>query len=571
MRLRLILLLAVFSALSTGLVQGQSLSLDHVDGLNATGGLEIGVPVTFFIRMTGDENHYGGVTNGYRVYSPTGAQWSTTAADTTGALTASIYENQFIRHFSITGSGADTVGLGCWRVTSSTGLPTAFDDVVFEIQIGPIDETYIGGEICLDSSFYPPSGVWKWAGPDARPDWDGPHCFTIGELPGDPPVIVCPEDTYDVELCSVEQVCVPLSITDYETVTVDIEGAEWAEGQLCFTPEFPGELYTFHVIASNSGGSIDCYMDVNVSFIPPPTIACPSETLDTTLCGPQDDVCIDLDILNYGEVTVNDAVWAEGQLCFEADTIGTYTFHINATSTDPECEAAECDLTVVVDFAPEPMILCPESSPQVQLYGIGDACVDLQIVNATSVTVEGATWEDDELCFFADVSGDYEFDVTAEDECGRQVSCQFTVEVVVTPASEDDILTIPTVPAVPGSRVALAIGIENLCSLDSIMATMGPGGPFEHLSLDSTSWVGSVIGHWSNKEVVVDGSELLLFHMIHQDLKQIRRHKLVNRLGRRTHVQISVENLVAPAVVRQGLEVLKSESYRLGFAVSVHG
>ncbi len=503
MRFRLIILLAVFSALSAGLIQGQSLTLDHVDGLNTTGGLKMGVPVTFFVRMTGDENYYGGATNGYRVYSPTGAQWTTTVADTTGALTASIYEQQYVKHFSVTGSGADTVGLGCWRQLNSTGLPVDFDDVVFEIQIGPIDQTYDGGQICLDSSYYTPSGVWKWAGPDAFPAWDGPHCFTIGELPGDPPVIVCPTEAYpDVELCSVERVCVPLSITDYETVTVDMEGAEWDEGQLCFTPQLPGGPYTFHVVASNSAGSTDCYVNVNVFFIPQPSIACPPEPLDTALCGPQAEVCIDLEILNYGEVTVNDAEWAEGQLCFEADTVGTYTFHITATATDPMCEAVECDLTVVVDFIPEPMILCPESPIPDHLYGVGDACVILQIVNATDVYVEGATWENDELCFFADTSGSYDFDVTAEDDCGRQAFCQLTVEMVVTPPSEDDILTIPTVPAVPGSRVAIAVGIENLCSLDSVMAALGPGGEFEFLDLDSISWVGSVIEHWSNKEVI---------------------------------------------------------------------
>jgi len=365
------------------------------------------------------------------------------------------------------------------------------------------DRTYDGGQICLDSSYYTPSGVWKWAGPDAFPAWDGPHCFTIGELPGDPPVIVCPTEAYpDVELCSVERVCVPLSITDYETVTVDMEGAEWDEGQLCFTPQLPGGPYTFHVVASNSAGSTDCYVNVNVFFIPQPSIACPPEPLDTALCGPQAEVCIDLEILNYGEVTVNDAEWAEGQLCFEADTVGTYTFHITATATDPMCEAVECDLTVVVDFIPEPMILCPESPIPDHLYGVGDACVILQIVNATDVYVEGATWENDELCFFADTSGSYDFDVTAEDDCGRQAFCQLTVEMVVTPPSEDDILTIPTVPAVPGSRVAIAVGIENLCSLDSVMAALGPGGEFEFLDLDSISWVGSVIEHWSNKEVI---------------------------------------------------------------------
>ncbi len=208
MKLRSFIILASLVIGSFGMANGAAISLGNVDGLNATNGLQMGVPVTFFIRLQGDANNYGGITNGYRIYSPTGATWTTTVADTTvGAFSLMTWLfNHFIYHGGVTGSGSDTVGYGAYASPPGLGLPpnsmdpSIYDKEYFKIQIGPIPSTYNGGQICLDSSFYPPSGVWKWAGPDAFPSWDGPHCFTIGEEvdPCDPdltaPVITCPGD-----------------------------------------------------------------------------------------------------------------------------------------------------------------------------------------------------------------------------------------------------------------------------------------------------------------------------------------------------------------------------------------
>ncbi len=160
-----------------------SLSLSHVDGLNATGELEIGAPITFYLRLANGETAMGGITNGYRIYSLTGATWTTTVADTTvGAFSLMTWLfNQYINHIGVTGSGADTVGFGAFVSPAAVGLPPFYDKEYFEIQIGPIDQTYEGGQICLDSSYYPPAGEWLWStGYDLyAPTWDGPHCFTI--------------------------------------------------------------------------------------------------------------------------------------------------------------------------------------------------------------------------------------------------------------------------------------------------------------------------------------------------------------------------------------------------------
>ena len=179
MKLRFFVLLSVMLLGCYGLAGAQSLTLDHTDGLIDADHLDTDVPVTFYIRLTGDGTTHSGITNGFRVYSDDGATWSPLVGDTTGTLGKAQFDGGFfINPFGITGSGADTIGFGAFRFFG-TGLPAGFDDVAFTLDIGPIAESEIGKSICLDSTFYPPTGLWKWAGPDVFPSWDGPHCYTI--------------------------------------------------------------------------------------------------------------------------------------------------------------------------------------------------------------------------------------------------------------------------------------------------------------------------------------------------------------------------------------------------------
>ncbi|MCK4606732.1 MAG: hypothetical protein KAU35_05485 [candidate division Zixibacteria bacterium] len=175
-----------------------SISLSHVDGLSASGGLEIGTPITFYLRLVNGETTMGGITNGFRVYSET-AQWGTTVGATTGTLGGAQFDRFSINGISLDGTGADTVGFGGYRI-NTPGLPAGFDDTTYTIQIGPIDFVYDGSIICLDSSYYPPAGEWLWSdGYDLyAPTWDGPHCFTVDpcnpDLTAPTFTTACPDD-----------------------------------------------------------------------------------------------------------------------------------------------------------------------------------------------------------------------------------------------------------------------------------------------------------------------------------------------------------------------------------------
>ena len=159
--------------------------IDGAYPLTSEGKLPTGQDVTFFIYALNNTNYnIAGMTNGFKVYSPEGADWNSTVGTT---MPDHPWDSWFdltfsINPFSCDGSGADTVGFGGSRLFS-TGLPSGFDDTAYTITIGPIASSETGKMICLDSSWYPPTNRWKWtagASGDFYPVWGGPYCWTIG-------------------------------------------------------------------------------------------------------------------------------------------------------------------------------------------------------------------------------------------------------------------------------------------------------------------------------------------------------------------------------------------------------
>ncbi len=179
----LVTFLACF-LLSFSFASGQSISLESVDGLTSLGNLQSEAVITFNLRVTNSATINSGITNGFSIASPDGATWTTTVGDTLFPM-KTMFDGVFvINTFSIDGAGADTLGFGGAKFFG-TGMPGNFDEVAYSITIGPIPLSDEGKTIVLDSSYYPPSGVWKWSGPPEQfPSWDGPHVFQIGDVAG---------------------------------------------------------------------------------------------------------------------------------------------------------------------------------------------------------------------------------------------------------------------------------------------------------------------------------------------------------------------------------------------------
>ena len=190
MKSKILITLLACLLFSFSLASGQSFTLESVDGTTGLGNLQTGVPITFNIRMTGDASRHTGITNGFQVYSPDGAVWGSTTGDTLVTGLKSYFDLVFaINTFSTDGAGADTIGFGGASLFAP-GLPIGYDQVAYGVTIGPIAESELGKTIVFDSSFYRPTGVWKWAGTEAFPSWDGPHSFTIGDVVSNTPPVL---------------------------------------------------------------------------------------------------------------------------------------------------------------------------------------------------------------------------------------------------------------------------------------------------------------------------------------------------------------------------------------------
>ena len=160
----------------------RNITLDHVDGSPAAGKISAGTDVVFYMRLKNASGFKAkGITNGFRIYSNDGATWNSTSIDTTGTLNKEQFDLilTFVES-GVTGSAADTVGWGA-SIMTGPGMPDGFDDVAFTVAIGPTSS--VGKHVCIDSSYYPPSGTWMWAFGGSEnshpPGWDGPHCFEV--------------------------------------------------------------------------------------------------------------------------------------------------------------------------------------------------------------------------------------------------------------------------------------------------------------------------------------------------------------------------------------------------------
>ena len=118
--------------------------------------------------------------------SGTGAGWKTRYDFGVFIYPDSLIPNP---HPPTTGMGRDTVGIGGFNNTGP-GFEDGFDASVITITIPApgIPDEFDGGTICIDSTVYDhgAQNAWLWvlpAGGSVIPSWDGPHCYTVYNVP----------------------------------------------------------------------------------------------------------------------------------------------------------------------------------------------------------------------------------------------------------------------------------------------------------------------------------------------------------------------------------------------------
>ena len=150
-----------------------------------------GEAVEFHLRVQIDTLHPGGLwvyNNGFRIYSPDGAAWDTTYARYLPGWLP--FGDRSIRPVNVDGVGADTILF--YGEDSAGGFWLVYDDVAWAIGIKVPDSPGVYGKtICLDTvaetGMVWPYSTWVWSTLQETyvPEWDGPHCFTIGCCNGD--------------------------------------------------------------------------------------------------------------------------------------------------------------------------------------------------------------------------------------------------------------------------------------------------------------------------------------------------------------------------------------------------
>jgi len=351
MRIGLLAILALTLMIPANMIYAQgAMLLDHVDGLLGTDTISTDEPITFHIRF---ENSTGaniiGSSNGFRVYSPDGAvwdpitwapyfdmdtyQWVFPYPDWQNIYNGSIKLNDF----SVTGSGADTIGFAGYSDPSSPpyspGVPPDFNEIVYTVTT-LVDDNQHGKTLCLDSSFYPPENQWLWASDTGVPGvslgevfplWDGPHCYFIRDPDYiQPSNLIISTDSLHFEAIESESSPNYQSFeinTDFEQLSFMLsEGASWLQ----VNPTSGNTPQSINVFVSTSGLSIGTYYEtiviesptaanspqsvvVKVEIIPPPPEIAVSET-DFTFLAIADGDNPDpktLTISNVGGSTLN--------------------------------------------------------------------------------------------------------------------------------------------------------------------------------------------------------------------------------------------------------------------------
>ncbi len=140
-------------------------------------------PVTFNIHVANNSGEpVTGLQHGFKIYSPSGAEWQTPTWSTAAGLDT-YFDMISTGGFGVDGMGEDTVYISALAMMTP-GMPSGYDDIILTIAT-QMAASSDGDTLCIDSSFYQPSGSWLWSTSSGsfEPDWGGPYCYEVMNMP----------------------------------------------------------------------------------------------------------------------------------------------------------------------------------------------------------------------------------------------------------------------------------------------------------------------------------------------------------------------------------------------------
>jgi len=491
MKLKLLVVTLAALALSFGLAQAQddySLTLDHVDGLynENPSELETDVPITFHIRFTNpdspNEANIKGSSNAFRVYSPDGAEWTPITwapyYDMVNYEWVLPFENWDmvyngaikLNSFSITGSGADTIGFAGYSDPSSppfsNGVAPGFSQIVYTITT-QLNDNQHGKTLCLDSCFYPPENQWLWSSDtgvagisvgDIYPEWSGPHCFTIIDPNAPPPTSMSlstnPDPlAFEATYGEADPTAGTLTVTssgdaidfnisskpDWVTITPSSGTTTEANLSVAVSNAVAGVGNHSGTIEVSSSTATNSPQTVEISFnvaAGKPTIDCPEVPVEVAGCVNQ-LICFPLSISGADDVTISvpsGAYWEDvegGQVCYTA-TSASEDFIVSATNTSG---MTNCTFSVNATLSDKPVIDCPAETIALNVDELEGICYELIITDATEISITpsaGVTdlnYEENQFCFDVKAEGTFTFNIDATNDCGTS-ECDVTFDII---------------------------------------------------------------------------------------------------------------------------------------------
>ncbi len=279
------------------------------------------------------------------------------------------------------------------------------------------------------------------------------HTFNV--TLNEPPTIALGADTAYL-LCDSQEICLSYTVGDpqgsnglVETMESGFGSIDTSSNEICFTPTTEG-IYEFIVSVADSCGAGDVdTINVIITFGEQASIACPTEPIDVFLCT-ADQVCHMLDISPAtASVTTSYGIYSNGELCFQADTSGTYTITVIASES---CSNDTCEITFNIEIGSAANITCP--APQdIFLCGADTVCLPVSINGSgVSVTVNPiGAYAGGNVCFPADTSGHYEIEVIASTSCGTD-TCTILADIELNsaPVADEPVSPVDTALCVAG-------------------------------------------------------------------------------------------------------------------------
>ncbi|MBU8934875.1 MAG: T9SS type A sorting domain-containing protein [candidate division Zixibacteria bacterium] len=242
-------------------------------------------------------------------------------------------------------------------------------------------------------------------------------------------------EPYTFDLCTAQEVCVPLAITGSGYTIETSHGSTWANDQLCFPADTAG-TYIFTVVGTAECNSDTCVVPVIVTIAEPVDIVCPDDTT-IPLCEPS-TTCFPFSITGpYNDISVNDdgGAYIDGMtVCVPFDEPGVKTITLTASG---DCGTDVCEFTVTANFNSPPTISVTGIPPDtvcelteiclpVTAFDV-DGNLDPDSISSPQgeIRIDGDTL----VCFTPDSYGTHQIEVIAIDDCGEKAAD--TVEVVI--------------------------------------------------------------------------------------------------------------------------------------------